>query len=209
MTETASSRQSWWLLIFLTLLNVLNFVDRQLIASLAPVLMQDWGLSRAEIELLFGYIFLAFYTVMGLILSNAADRWHRPRLIAAGLAPWSALTWASGAACNLLHLSLARVFVGVGEATLTPAAVSMLSDVFPPKQRAFASGFILRGRAARRRRKFIDLRLNRAALWLAQMFLCAGLAGAAHQESGERNSGSRRCANEGRARNDDKPALDG
>jgi MFS family permease len=145
MTPTPSQHHAWWLLIFLTLLNVLNFVDRQLIASLAPMLMQDLGLSRAEIGLLFGYIFLAFYTVMGLILGNAADRWHRPRLIAAGLTLWSALTWASGAARNLLHLSLARVFVGVGEATLTPAAVSMLSDVFPPKQRAFASGIYYAG----------------------------------------------------------------
>ncbi|HEX4949526.1 MAG TPA: MFS transporter [Blastocatellia bacterium] len=145
MTHTPSERQAWWLLVFLTSLNVLNFVDRQLIVSLAPMLMKDLALSRAEIGLLYGYVFLAFYTVMGLILGNAADRWHRPRLIAMGLALWSALTWASGAARNLLHLSVARVFVGVGEATLTPAAVSMLSDVYPPKQRAYASGFYYAG----------------------------------------------------------------
>ncbi len=145
MTTPSSPRQAWWLLFFLAFLNVLNFVDRQLIVSLAPMLMEDLGMSRAEIGLLYGYTFLVFYTVMGLLLGNAADRWHRPRLIAAGLALWSALTWASGAALNLLQLSLARVFVGVGEATLTPAAVSMLGDVFPPKQRASASGVYYAG----------------------------------------------------------------
>jgi len=69
------------LLAFLTLLNVLNFLDRQLIPSLAPKLIADLGLSRADIGLLYGYVFLVFYTGVGLVLGPAGDRWHRPRLI--------------------------------------------------------------------------------------------------------------------------------
>ncbi len=145
MNQRTSSRTASLLLIFLTLLNVLNFVDRQLIVYLAPLLRAELGLSLAKIALLYGYIFIGFYTLVGMVLGNAADRMHRPRLIAGGLALWSALTGASGAALNFLQLTLARLLVGVGEATLTPAAVSMLSDVFPARKRAFASGFYYAG----------------------------------------------------------------
>jgi len=133
-------RAQWVLLAFLTFLNVLNFVDRQLIPSLAPKLMADLGLNRAEIGLLYGYVFIVFYTAVGLWLGTVADRWHRPRLIAMGLGLWSALTAVTGAALNFSHLALARIFIGIGEAALTPAALSMLSDTFPLKRRAFASG---------------------------------------------------------------------
>lgn len=145
MNQRPSSVSAYLLLAFLTFLNILNFVDRQLIPSLAPMLMKDLGLSRAEIGLLFGYVFLAFYTVMGMALGAVADRSNRPRLIAMGLTLWSALTAVSGAALNFTHLALARMLVGVGEATLTPAAVSMISDVIPPKRRALASGIYYAG----------------------------------------------------------------
>lgn len=145
MDHHYSSRKAYGLLFFLTLLNVINFVDRQLIVYLAPLLRAELGLSLAKIALLYGYIFLAFYTLMGMVLGNAADRMNRPRLMAGGLALWSALTAASGAAANFLHLTMARLLVGVGEATLTPAAVSLLGDVMPPKKRAFASGFYYAG----------------------------------------------------------------
>lgn len=128
------------LLAFLTLLNVLNFVDRQLIPSLAPKLIADLGLSRADIGLLYGYVFLVFYTGVGLVLGPAGDRWHRPRLIFAGLVVWSLMTALSGWARNFGELAVARMLVGIGEATLTPAALSLLSQVFPSRQLAFASG---------------------------------------------------------------------
>src|SRR3954471_14250889 len=81
---------SWGLLFFLTALNVLNFVDRMLIASLAPLLIKDLGLSRAQIGLLSGFGFVFFYTFIGLFLGMAADRFRRVPLIAAGVALWSA-----------------------------------------------------------------------------------------------------------------------
>jgi len=123
--------RAWALLVFLTLLNVLNFVDRQLIATLAPMLMADLGLTRAQIGLLAGFSFVVFYSVAGLALGAIADRWSRVRLVSGGLALWSAMTAASGAAQGFAHLAGARVLVGVGEATLTPAALSMLSDTVP------------------------------------------------------------------------------
>jgi MFS family permease len=138
--RTGIAPGAWGLLAVLTLLNVLNFVDRQLIAALAPLLIADLGLSRAEIGLLAGFGFVFFYSFVGLFLGIAADRWRRMPLVAAGVALWSATTALSGLARGFLGLALPRLFVGVGEATLTPAALAMLDDVFPRRRLALATG---------------------------------------------------------------------
>lgn len=137
--------RAWVLLLFLTGLNILNFVDRQLIVNLAPLLTKELNLRLTDVAWLYGYIFLVFYTLMGMVMASIADRWNRQRLIATGVGLWSALTAASGSAMTFLHLALARMLVGVGEATLTPAALSVLSDAFPPANRAMASGIYYSG----------------------------------------------------------------
>jgi MFS family permease len=139
------SRYAWGLLFFLTALNVLNFVDRMLIASLAPLLMVDLKLSLAQIGLLTGFGFVFFYTFVGLFLGMAADRFRRLPLIGIGVALWSAMTALSGMARSFVQLVIPRVFVGVGEATLTPAAVSMLGDAFPPRRQGLAVGVYYAG----------------------------------------------------------------
>lgn len=136
---------AWGLLLFLTALNVLNFVDRMLIASLAPLLIKDLGLSRAEIGLLTGFGFVFFYTFVGLFLGMAADRFRRVPLIAAGVGLWSLMTALSGWARSFVQLAIPRVFVGIGEATLTPASLSMLSDAFPPRRLGLAVGVYYAG----------------------------------------------------------------
>lgn len=133
-------RAAWGLLFVLTGLNVLNFVDRMLIASLAPLLIRDLGLTRAQIGLLSGFGFVFFYTLVGLFLGMAADRYRRMPLIGAGLVLWSAMTALSGWARSFIQLAIPRIFVGIGEATLTPAAISMLADAFPPRRLGFAVG---------------------------------------------------------------------
>jgi MFS family permease len=144
-TPTAAPSGAWLLLAFLTLLNIVNFVDRQLITSLQVPIREELGLTKLQITLLAGYAFAVVYAVAGLLLGTVADRWHRPRLIAAGLFVWSALTAASGLAQDFWQLGSARFFIGVGEATLTPAAIAMLGDVFQPRQRALASGLYYLG----------------------------------------------------------------
>lgn len=139
------SRKAWGLLAFLTALNVLNFVDRTLIASLGPLLIADLGLTRAQIGLLAGFGFVFFYSFVGLFLGIAADRFRRIPLVAFGLALWSAMTALSGAARSFVQLAIPRVFVGVGEATLTPAALAMLGDVFPARRLAMATGIYYAG----------------------------------------------------------------
>jgi len=142
-----SPRYAWFLLALLTLLNLVNFVDRQLVVSLQVPLKADpyLHLDDLKITLLAGYAFAVVYSIAGLYFGAVADRWNRPRLIAAGLLVWSAMTAVSGLAQSFWQLAAARVFVAVGEATLTPAAVAMLGDAFPPKQRSLASGLYYLG----------------------------------------------------------------
>jgi MFS family permease len=141
----AVPRSAWVLLGMMTALNVLNFVDRQLIASLAPLLIADLGISRSQIGLLVGFTFVVFYTAVGMALGVAADRWSRRAIIACGLGLWSVMTALSGAARSFVQLALPRVLVGVGEATLTPAALSMLGDAFPARRLGFATGVYYAG----------------------------------------------------------------
>jgi len=141
----AVPRSAWVLLGMMTALNILNFVDRQLIASLAPLLIADLGLSRSQIGLLAGFTFVIFYTLVGMLLGVASDRWPRRTIIAWGLGLWSVMTALSGAARGFAHLALPRVLVGVGEATLTPAALSMLGDAFPARRLGLATGIYYAG----------------------------------------------------------------
>jgi MFS family permease len=138
-------RGAWGLLASLTALNVLAFIDRQLVVTLAPLLIEDLGLTRAEIGLLVGASFIVVFAGLNLVLGAAADRVSRPRLIAVGLAVWSVATTVTGAGRSFLHLALMRVFVGVGEATLTPAGLSMLGDRFPAHRLGLASSIFYTG----------------------------------------------------------------
>jgi len=129
-----------FLLAFLTLINVLNFADRFLMQGFAVDIIADLQLSNFQFTLLTGFVFTVFYTFMGLLMGALADRVHRPRLMAVGLFAWSALTAATGAVGSFLQIAVVRMFTGVGEATLTPAALGLLGDVFHQRQRAFAAG---------------------------------------------------------------------
>ncbi len=136
---------SFGFLAFLTLLNVMNFVDRQLLASFANFIVPDLGLTNAQFGLLTGLIFLFFYSAMGLFMGTLADMYNRTRLIAIGLAAWSALTALSGMAKGFVSLALPRMFIGVGESIMTPTSMSLLSDKFPSRWLGLASGIYYMG----------------------------------------------------------------
>src|SRR3546814_9380963 len=106
-------------------------------------------ISDTEVSLLIGLAFALFYTVLGLPIAWIADRWNRRNLILVGVALWSAMTAGCGFAGSYATLFLARMGVGVGEAALSPAAYSMLSDTFPRDRlaRAMAVYSIEIGRA--------------------------------------------------------------
>src|SRR6188768_1442819 len=140
-----AARGGYGLLALLTLMNVLNFVDRQLLSSFANFIVPDLGLSNTEFGLLTGLVFIVFYAVAGVFMGALGDMVHRPRLIGVAMFAWSALTAASGLARNFVGLALPRIFIGVGESALTPTAMSLLADRFPPEKRGFVSGFYYMG----------------------------------------------------------------
>ena len=129
---------AWYALFVLVLVYVLNFIDRQILSILAEDIKRDLGLTDADLGFLYGTAFGVFYAVFGIPLGRLADNWHRVRLMTGGLALWSMMTAVSGFARSGGELAAARIGVGVGEATASPCAYSLLSDLFPRHQRATA-----------------------------------------------------------------------
>lgn len=142
---TDATRGGYGLLVLLTLMNVLNFVDRQLLSSFANFIVPDLQLTNTEFGLLTGLVFIVFYAVAGVFMGALADMIHRPRLIGGAMFAWSALTAASGLAKNFVGLAIPRIFIGVGESALTPTSMSIIADRFPVEKRGFASGFYYMG----------------------------------------------------------------
>ena len=136
--EEAASGYSWYVLGVLVVVYILNFIDRQILAILAVDIKRDLGLSDGDLGFLGGAAFAVFYALFGVPLGRLADRWNRVRLLTIGLLLWSTMTALSGFARNFATLSLARMGVGVGEATASPTAYSLISDYFPSRQRATA-----------------------------------------------------------------------
>ena len=147
-SNQSNDRYPRYVLGVLLLVYVCNFLDRQIISILAERIRADLGVSDAQLGFLYGTAFAVFFALFGIPLGRLADVWDRRRLIAIGLAVWSAMTVGSGLARNFGELAAARIGVGVGEASATPAAHSLLSDYFPPARRAtvlamYASGIYL------------------------------------------------------------------
>jgi MFS family permease len=117
---------------------LLSQLDRQLPALLVRPLKQEFGISDTAFSLLQGYGFAIFYTLAGLPLGRFVDRGNRRNLIIVGLLFWSLATALFAFAQNYMHLLLARVGVGIGEAVLAPAAYSLIADYIEPSRRGRA-----------------------------------------------------------------------
>ncbi|HEY0406852.1 MAG TPA: MFS transporter [Pyrinomonadaceae bacterium] len=144
---------SWYALAILTLVYLLNFLDRTLIYILFTPIKKEMAFSDLQLALLGTTSFVIFYTLLGIPFGWLADRTRRKYLIAGGLAVWSLFSGLTGFANSFWTIFLCRVGVGVGEATLGPAALSLLSDYFPPRMRAtvqavYSSGIAIGGGVA-------------------------------------------------------------
>src|ERR1700722_18755468 len=124
-------RYEWYVVLVLAACYALSFVDRQILSLLVGPIKHDLHLSDTRIGLLQGLAFSVLYTFMGLPLGRWADSANRRNLIVAGVLAWSAFTSLCSAAKSFLALFLARIGVGIGEASLSPSTYSMVSDYFP------------------------------------------------------------------------------
>lgn len=155
MTETATTTDrvpaySWYALAILTVVYALNFLDRTLIYILFTPIKAEMKFSDLQLALLGTTSFVIFYTLLGIPFGRLADRTSRKNIIAGGLAVWSLFSGLTGFCDGFWTLFFCRVMVGVGEATLGPAALSLLSDYFPPRVRAtvqsvYSSGIAVGG----------------------------------------------------------------
>lgn len=125
---------SWWMLFVLFLLYVLSLLDRQVLSMLVEPIKLDLHLTDVEMGIILGPAFAIFYGLFGWPLGWAADRYPRRWVIYIGVTFWSVAAAASGLAHSFWTLLMCRIGVGSGEASLTPAAYSLMGDRFPRRR---------------------------------------------------------------------------
>ena len=140
MTTSQSNVYSWYIVFLCMVAYIFSFIDRQVISLLIEPIRADLQISDTQFSLLHGLAFAIFYAIMGLPIARLADTRSRPMIIAAGIFFWSIATAFCGLAKNFWQLFAARMAVGAGEAALSPAAYSMISDSFPRSQLGLALG---------------------------------------------------------------------
>lgn len=140
-----SLKYAWYVVVVLTLANTVSFIDRQILSLLVEPIRADLGLTDTQISLLQGFAFVFFYSIMGIPIARLADSKNRKWVIIIGVTLWSAMTAACGLARSFGALFIARMGVGVGEASLSPSAHSMMSDYFPPEKLSFPMGVFVAG----------------------------------------------------------------
>lgn len=156
--------------------NILNFYDRHISGALAEPIRREFGLSDTELGLL-GSAFIWLYALVGVPLGRMADTMSRKKLLAAGIAVWSALTAFNGFARSFPMLMVSRLGVAVGEAACAPTATSWLGDLFPASQRSKAlSTFMLGVPVGGALSYFLSGPLAQAFGWRVAMMIAAAPA---------------------------------
>lgn len=145
MQNEGHERRRSYVLVILTLIFVVNYIDRQIVGLLLPLIKQEFALTDTAMGLLSGTAFVIFYGLSGLPLAVLADRLNRRNIIAISLAVFSAMTSLSAFATQFWHLLIARLGTGIGEAGTSPASNSIISDLYPPERRASALAFYFSG----------------------------------------------------------------
>ncbi len=135
-----SPKVAWFGVGVLVLAFIFSIADRIIIALLVEPIKVDLDLSDSDMGLMMGPAFALFYALMGLPIGRAVDKYSRRAIVGTGIFLWSIMTALCGLSRNFWELFLARVGVGVGEATLSPAAYSMIADYFPKEKLGRALG---------------------------------------------------------------------
>lgn len=143
--SSTSSLRAWCAVALLTLAYILSFIDRQILGLLITPIKGSLQLTDTQLGLLMGPAFAIFYVSLGWPIGWMADRFNRRNIIVAGVALWSIMTALCGLSRSFGQLFLSRIGVGVGEATLTPSALSLIGDMFPKGSRARATAIYMGG----------------------------------------------------------------
>ena len=133
--QYGSPTYAWYVVIILLFAYVTSFLDRTILTLLVEPIRESLNITDLQLSLLHGFAFAVFYVSLGVPIARFADSHNRVKLISAGVLVWSVMTAFCGLARNFTHMFLARVGVGIGEATLSPAAYSIISDYFPVEKR--------------------------------------------------------------------------
>lgn len=141
------SKYAWYVVALLCVGYLFAFVDRIIVGLLTPAIQADLKITDTQAGLLQGIAFAIFYTLFGIPVGLIADRSNRRLLLTFGMTLWSAMTAVCGLVSSFLMLFAARVGVGIGEATLSPCAASLIGDYFPPHKRPRAFGVYVMGTA--------------------------------------------------------------
>ncbi|MEJ8567799.1 MFS transporter [Elongatibacter sediminis] len=136
---------AWFTVASLFIAYIFSFIDRMIIGLLVEPMKADLEISDTQISLLQGLAFAVFYTIAGIPIARLIDRATRVRIVSTGIAVWSLMTMVCGLSQQYWHLFLARIGVGIGEATLSPAAYSIISDSFSPRRLGVAMGVYVLG----------------------------------------------------------------
>jgi MFS family permease len=138
-----SEAYAWFVVVVLCLGSVVSMIDRQVINLLVEPIKADLGISDTQVSLLQGFAFALFYAAMAVPLGRLADSTNRRNVILGGVVLFSLATASCGLAGSFAALFVARMMVGVGEATLAPAGISMLGDYFPRTKLGRAVGLFI------------------------------------------------------------------
>src|SRR3954451_17023209 len=139
-TASGSTTSRYYVLVLLTLIYGLNFLDRTIFNVLIEPIKREFQLSDTTMGLLAGFGFVLFYSLLGIPIARLADRVSRRNIVAIAFAFWSAMTALCGMAQSVTALALARIGVGIGESAGTPASQSILADHFNKDERPRSLG---------------------------------------------------------------------
>ena len=162
---------------FLTLISTFNYLDRSLLGLALPMIKREMGASDTVMGLVTGFAFVLFYSLLGVPIAWAADRFNRRNIIASGFLFWSLMTALSGFVANIWQLAVVRFLMGAGEACGIPPSNAMIADLVPPRRRPLALSIFGTAFA------IASIALMPAMGWIAEhrgwraMFVAAGVPG--------------------------------
>lgn len=144
-SDVSRGKAAWWALALLTATYTFSFIDRQIINLLVDPIRNDLSLTDSQVSFLQGLAFVFPYVILSMPLGRIVDRANRIRILVVGILVWTVSCVSCGLAKNFWQLGAARMGVGAGEASVTPASWSLLADYFPREERALPVSIFLMG----------------------------------------------------------------